>query len=209
MSKAITTTDAIDAILPQTQCRQCGYAGCRPYAEAVATGTTAINRCPPGGTEVIAELSALLGTAMLPLDTTFGEPELPATAVIAEALCIGCTLCIAACPVDAVVGARRLMHTVITAECTGCGLCLPPCPVDCIVLRPTGEVRDRSRQRSDAPRLREKYLARLRRLSVRQARQRRGGTGGDASQVLTQKRQTLDRVLTRARARLAGKRAGR
>ncbi|MBX3650794.1 MAG: RnfABCDGE type electron transport complex subunit B [Burkholderiales bacterium] len=204
-----STVDAIDALLPQTQCRQCGYGGCRPYAEAVAAGTAAINRCPPGGAEVIAELAALLDTAMLPLDDSLGAPGLPATAVIDEARCIGCTLCIVACPVDAIVGARRLMHTVITADCSGCALCLPPCPVDCITLQPTGAARDRSAQRRDAVRLREKYLARLRRLSVRKTRQRRTGPGGDASQVMSQKRETLDRALTRARARLAGKLAGR
>ncbi len=202
------TADAIDALLPQTQCRQCGYGGCRPYAEAVAAGTATINRCPPGGTELIAELSALLGKPALPLDNALGEPGPPATAVIDEELCIGCTLCIAACPVDAIVGARRLMHTVISAECTGCALCLPPCPVDCIVLRPTGAARDRSRQRQEAVILREKHLARMRRLSARQAQRRRTVLPGDTSPALLRKRKTLDRALARARARLAGRRAG-
>lgn len=200
--------DAIDALLPQTQCRQCGYGGCRPYAEAVAAGMASINRCPPGGTEVIAELSALLGTAILPLDNTLGETAPPATAVIDEARCIGCTLCIAACPVDAIVGARRLMHTVIAAECTGCALCLPPCPVDCIILQPTGAARDRSRQRRDAVILREKYLTRQHRLSTRQAQRRRTGFPGNTSPVSPRKRRILDRALARARARIAGKRAG-
>ena len=199
--------DAIDALLPQTQCRQCGYGGCRPYAEAVAAGTAAINRCPPGGTEVIAELSALLGTAMLPLDDTLGEAGPPVTAVIDEALCIGCTLCIAACPVDAIVGARRLMHTVITAECSGCALCLPPCPVDCIVLQPTGETRDRGRQRRDAVILREKYFARQRRLAARQAQRHRSGFPAETPPDSPRKRSILDRVLARARARIAGRRA--
>jgi Na+-translocating ferredoxin:NAD+ oxidoreductase subunit B len=202
------TADNIDALLPQTQCRQCGYNGCRPYAEALAAGKAAVNRCPPGGAELIAELAALLGTAALPLDNALGEPGPPATAVIDEARCIGCTLCIAACPVDAIVGARHLMHTVIHAECTGCALCLPPCPVDCIVLRPTGAARDRSRQRREAAILREKYLARMLRLSARQAQRRRSALPGDVAPASLRKRKTLDRALARARARLAGKPAG-
>jgi Na+-translocating ferredoxin:NAD+ oxidoreductase subunit B len=196
--------DAIEALLPQTQCRQCGFAGCRPYAEALAAGKATINRCPPGGSEVIAELAALLGTAALPLDSTLGEPLPPATAVIDERLCIGCTLCIAACPVDAIVGAQRLMHTVITAECTGCGLCLPPCPVDCIALLPTGAARDRGRQRQDAAGLKEKYFARLHRLATRQQR-RKPPPVDDTSRSSRQKRDILDRVLARARARIAGR----
>ncbi len=197
--------DAIDALLPQTQCRQCGYGGCRPYAEAVATGQAAINRCPPGGTEVIAELAALLGTAALPPDDTLGKTLPPSTAFIDEASCIGCTLCIAACPVDAIVGARRLMHTVIAAECTGCALCLPPCPVDCIALQPTGATRDRGRQIRDAVRLREKYQARLHRLAAGRQRLRQTPLAGHASRLAQRKRDALDRALARARARLAGR----
>ncbi len=114
--------EAVDDLLPQTQCRQCGFPGCRPYAEAIVAGAVPINRCPPGGDEVIAELAAVLGVPTLPLDEDCGGVEAPAVAVIDEAACIGCTLCIAACPVDAIAGARRLMHTVIAAECTGCRL---------------------------------------------------------------------------------------
>lgn len=125
---------AVNAVLPQTQCAQCGYPGCRPYAQAIITQQERINRCPPGGDRTISELAELLGTPILPLDTSCGEEKPPQVAVIDEAVCIGCTLCIHACPVDAIVGAGKLMHTVISDECTGCELCLPPCPVDCIDL---------------------------------------------------------------------------
>ena len=123
--------EKIDAILPQTQCGQCGHPGCRPYAEALAEGRDTINRCPPGGEEGIRKLADLLNVEFLPYD---GEvaPKLPALARIDEDRCIGCTLCLQACPVDAIVGAAKQMHTVIASECTGCELCLPPCPVDCI-----------------------------------------------------------------------------
>lgn len=125
----------IDALLPQTQCRQCGYAGCRPYAAAIASGAADINQCPPGGDAAILELAALLGVAAKPLDTARGAHKPRAVALIDEPACIGCTLCIQACPVDAVVGAAKLMHTVIASLCTGCELCIPVCPVDCISLR--------------------------------------------------------------------------
>lgn len=122
----------IDALLPQTQCAQCGYPGCRPYAEAIAAGE-AINKCPPGGEETVQRLADLLGRSPQPLAAAATEPRV---AFIREQDCIGCTLCIAACPVDAIVGARGFTHTVIESECTGCDLCLPPCPVDCIDMRP-------------------------------------------------------------------------
>ena len=124
--------DQIDAILPQTQCGQCNYPGCRPYAEAIASGEAPINQCPPGGDAGIKSLADLLGIEPMPLNPEHGEEAAPTVAVIDEQTCIGCTLCIQACPVDAIVGAPKLMHTVIEEECTGCDLCLPPCPVDCI-----------------------------------------------------------------------------
>ena len=124
--------DQIDALLPQTQCGQCTYAGCRPYAEAIAAGEAPINQCPPGGDTGIRALADLLGVEALPLNPENGEAADPTVAVIDEATCIGCTLCIQACPVDAILGAPKSMHTVIESECTGCDLCLPPCPVDCI-----------------------------------------------------------------------------
>ena len=124
--------DQVDAILPQTQCGQCTYAGCRPYAEAIAAGEAEINQCPPGGEATIQALADLLGVEPKPLNAEHGEHKEKRVAVIDEQTCIGCTLCIQACPVDAIVGAAKLMHTVIQSECTGCDLCLPPCPVDCI-----------------------------------------------------------------------------
>ena len=132
----------IDALLPQTQCTKCGYDGCRPYAEALATGEADINQCPPGGDEGIAKLAALLDRAVKPLDPAHGEYGPPQVAFIDEALCIGCVKCIHACPVDAIVGASKRMHTVIIAWCTGCELCIPPCPVDCITLVPAARLPD-------------------------------------------------------------------
>jgi electron transport complex protein RnfB len=128
--------ERIDNLLPQTQCGQCGYPGCRPYAEAIAEGTAPINQCPPGGESTIRALADLLGVEPMPLNPENGEEKPKAVALIDEPACIGCTLCIQACPVDAIVGAPKLMHTVIAAECTGCELCLPPCPVDCIDMVP-------------------------------------------------------------------------
>ncbi|WP_297529292.1 electron transport complex subunit RsxB [Thiohalobacter sp.] len=128
--------DQIDAILPQTQCGQCGYPGCRPYAEAIARGEADINQCPPGGEAGIRALADLLGRDYKPLNEEHGEHKGKRVAIIHEELCIGCTLCIQACPVDAILGAAKHMHTVIESECTGCELCVDPCPVDCIEMVP-------------------------------------------------------------------------
>lgn len=124
--------DRIDAVLPQTQCGQCGYPGCRPYAEAIAADQADINQCPPGGEAGVKALAELLGREPKPLNPENGEIKPPMVALIREDECIGCTKCIQACPVDAIVGAAKLMHTVIAEDCTGCELCIPPCPVDCI-----------------------------------------------------------------------------
>lgn len=128
--------DQIDAILPQTQCGQCSYPGCRPYAEAIAAGEAEINQCPPGGETVILALADLLGREPKPLNEEHGEHQGKTVVVIDEQVCIGCTLCIQACPVDAILGAAKQMHTVIREECTGCNLCIPPCPVECIHIVP-------------------------------------------------------------------------
>ncbi|MDA3875805.1 MAG: electron transport complex subunit RsxB [Halothiobacillus sp.] len=129
--------EKIDGILPQTQCGQCGFPGCRPYAEAIASGQADINQCPPGGETTIKNLADLLGVEPKPLNAENGsEKEVPLLAVIDEAICIGCTKCIQACPVDAILGAAKQMHTVIADECTGCELCIAPCPVDCIDMVP-------------------------------------------------------------------------
>jgi electron transport complex protein RnfB len=139
MSSAMTTpatAEQIDALLPQTQCTRCGYPGCRPYAEAIASGAADINRCPPGGTETLLALAEVTGRDVTPLNHDNGIETAPAVAFIDEERCIGCTRCLPPCPVDAIIGAPRLMHTVVTELCTGCELCVAPCPVDCIVMMP-------------------------------------------------------------------------
>lgn len=135
--------EKVNQRLPQTQCAQCGYPGCRPYAEAIVMNNIPINRCPPGGDALIKELAEFLGTDPHPLDSSLKPGNPDQVAVIREADCIGCTLCILACPVDAIVGASRYMHTVITDRCTGCELCVAPCPVDCIDLKPAHTSLDR------------------------------------------------------------------
>jgi electron transport complex protein RnfB len=148
----VVTANQIDALLPQTQCTKCGYAGCRPYAEAIAAGAADINQCPPGGQAGVESLAALLGRTPKALDPEHGR-ELPrSVALIDESACIGCTLCIQACPTDAIVGAAKQMHTVLLDACTGCELCVAPCPVDCIeivalarvVERGVGALRDQT-----------------------------------------------------------------
>jgi len=126
--------DRIEALLPQTQCTKCGYPACRPYAEAIADGSASYNQCPPGGQQGVARLAQLLGQPLIPLNPANGVERPRPLAVIDEAACIGCTLCIQACPVDAIAGAAKQMHTVIAEQCTGCDLCVAPCPVDCITM---------------------------------------------------------------------------
>ena len=136
MTSTSLLVEALDRALPQTQCTRCGYDDCRAYALAIAEGAAAINRCPPGGQEGILRLAAVCGVEVLPLDPSCGVEGPRALAVIDEPACIGCTLCLQACPVDCILGGPKSMHTVIAALCTGCELCLPVCPVDCIAMEP-------------------------------------------------------------------------
>ncbi|MFN9212522.1 MAG: electron transport complex subunit RsxB [Betaproteobacteria bacterium] len=147
-------SDRLDALLPQTKCTKCGYPGCRQYAEAIAAGEADIDQCPPGGAAGIDKLARLLGRAPLPLNPKHGVEGPLRLAVIDESLCIGCTLCIQACPVDAIVGAPRRMHAVLASHCTGCDLCLPPCPMDCIAMVPVDPPRAWTQADADAARAR-------------------------------------------------------
>ena len=128
------SVERVERLLPRIQCAQCGYPGCRPYAEAIVESAADINRCPPGGDATIRALAELLGRDPLPLDSSLGRASMDQVARIDESLCIGCNLCARACPVDAIAGVPHMMHTVLSRYCTGCELCLPPCPVDCIAL---------------------------------------------------------------------------
>lgn len=150
----------IDAVLPQTQCTKCGYDGCLPYATAIANEQAPINRCPPGGDVGIVQLAEITGLPTIPLDTSCGETQALHVAVIDEAHCIGCTLCIRACPVDAIIGANKFMHTVIPDLCSGCNLCIPVCPVDCIQMVPA----NKEWTRLDADDARSRHQHRARRL---------------------------------------------
>lgn len=162
---ASSLADRIEDALPQTQCTKCGFDGCRPYAEAIAAGSAGINQCPPGGAEGIARLSAITGYPVIPLNPVNGLERPRAVAYIDEALCIGCTLCIQACPVDAIIGAAKQMHTVAPSLCTGCDLCVAPCPVDCIVLYPVTETTGwQAWAQTDADAARERHDFRAMRL---------------------------------------------
>ena len=153
--------DQVEDLLPQTQCTKCGYAGCRPYAQAIAEGTAEINQCPPGGLEGVRRLAALTGRPVIPLNPVNGVERPRPVAFIDEALCIGCTLCIQACPVDAILGAAKQMHTILPGLCTGCDLCVAPCPVDCISMLPVTDERSGwdawSQEQADAARVRHDF----------------------------------------------------
>ena len=158
----------IDALLPQTQCTRCGYDGCSPYAAAIANGEAPINQCPPGGAATIDALAHLLNRPALALNPANGVESAPRVAWIDEARCIGCARCLAPCPVDAIVGAQKYMHTVVADRCTGCELCLPPCPVDCIEMRPAPETY------LNEPSLnRQRYAAHTERLATQAAERQR------------------------------------
>jgi Na+-translocating ferredoxin:NAD+ oxidoreductase subunit B len=216
--------DALDAALPQTQCTRCGYPDCRRYAEAMADGSADIDRCPPGGAEGIARLAALTGRPVVPLDPARGSEGPRALAVIDEAWCIGCTLCIKACPVDCIVGAAKRMHTVIDARCTGCELCVPACPVDCIAMLPVTDERtgwaawsapqaDEARQRYAFHRFRVERAARENdeRLAAKAAAKLAdlpAQTQIDDPALLDRKRAVIEAALARARARRDGREGG-
>ena len=202
----------VDALLPQTQCTRCGFPTCRDYAEAIAADVADIDRCPPGGVEGVAALAAMLGVASKPLDPKYGREEPPRVAFIDEAICIGCTKCIQACPVDAIVGAAKRMHTILADECTGCELCLPPCPVDCIVLVPTAVAPlPRGAVIARATHARERYVARNARLvRARAAREERrnGSPSAAATPPPPITRSAVLEAIARGKARIAARRHG-
>jgi electron transport complex protein RnfB len=153
--------EKIDLLLPQTQCQQCGFAGCKPYAEAISQAQADINQCPPGGEQGIKQLSQLLNLPPKPLDSRFGVEKPFQVATIIEADCIGCTRCLSPCPVDAIIGASKQMHTVIAQQCTGCELCLAHCPVDCIVMKATIEPKFDAMQARKQHQIKTQRLAKL------------------------------------------------
>jgi len=177
MSSSVDLTARLDACLPQTQCTRCGYPHCRAYAEALAAGRADLNRCPPGGEATLCALADLLGVPSKPLDPACGAHEPRTRTVIDETRCIGCRKCLDVCPVDAIVGARKYMHTVLAAECNGCGLCAPPCPVDCIVFVPVAPPTNAhpwpEYARTETGRWRIRAEARRARLGRRSPRRRR------------------------------------
>jgi electron transport complex protein RnfB len=184
----MTLAESIDALLPQTQCTRCGYPACMDYAKAIADGEAAINQCPPGGAAGIAALARLLGCAPLPLNPANGVEKPREIAFIDEEVCIGCTKCIQACPVDAIVGASKFMHTVIADECTGCELCIAPCPVDCIAMIPASIP-------ADAEKYRARYYAHAQRMDRWQA---------ERAAELAARKSNVAAALARARAKKAG-----
>jgi len=202
-----SVVEAIDALLPQTQCTKCGYPACRTYAEAIAQGEADINQCPPGGAAGIRALATLLGREVLPLNPKNGIERQRRVAVIDEPRCIGCTLCIQACPVDAIVGAAKLMHTVVTELCSGCDLCLAPCPVDCIEMVPAkGEDAIWDRPRANAAR--ERFEARRARLAREHSERvpRRAPRTAHSDPEAAKKRDLIEAAVERARAKRAAAR---
>lgn len=198
-------TARIDAILPQTQCTQCGYSGCQPYAEAIARGKADINQCPPGGEAGIRALAELLQQPYKPLNPEHGAYKPKALAFIDETACIGCTLCIQACPVDAILGASKQMHTVIAQECTGCELCLPPCPVDCISMQPAPAVSAEEKLKA-ANLARQRYNSRLQRLERnKQEREQLHAERAKAKAGVSSKQDVIAAAIARAKAQMQAK----
>jgi H+/Na+-translocating ferredoxin:NAD+ oxidoreductase subunit B len=197
MAAISALVEQIDAILPQTQCGKCGYGGCRPYAKAIAANEADINQCPPGGETGIHKLAELLNRDYKPLNPQFGVEKPLEIAVIDEQTCIGCTLCIEACPVDAIIGASKQMHTVITAYCTGCELCIQPCPVDCISMIPAAHP---VWSQQDADSARERFNLRNLRMQ-REQREEEQKLAQKASSAHDPKKTTVLAALERARLR--------
>jgi electron transport complex protein RnfB len=197
--------DQVDRLLPQTQCSRCGYPACRPYAEALAAGEADINRCPPGGAATLLALARTLGVEAKPLDPSCGETGPPSVAAIEEHACIGCTLCLQACPVDAIVGAAGQMHTVIKAECTGCALCIEPCPVDCIRMHPapfgTPHTGSQAWREGRAVRARRRHQARRRRLQGQRERAQRKQLAAARRRSRAAKQAAIAAAVARVRAR--------
>ena len=195
------TVERIDALLPQTQCTRCGYPACRAYAEAIAAGEADLNQCPPGGAAGIVALANLLGRAPKPLNPANGVEKPREVAFIDEAACIGCTKCIQACPVDAIVGASKWMHTVLVDECTGCDLCIPPCPVDCITMVPAPDDDRSPSTRADDYRAR--YVARNARLE-RESGERAAELAAKKAALGDARVSAVQAAILRARAKKAG-----
>jgi len=195
------TVERIDALLPQTQCTRCGYPACRAYAEAIAIGEADLNQCPPGGEAGIAALAALLGRVPKPLNPVNGVEKPREVALIDEAACIGCTKCIQACPVDAIVGASKFMHTVLADECTGCDLCIPPCPVDCITMVPAPD--DGRLPPARADHYRARYVARNARLE-REASERAAELAAKKVALTDTRISAVQAAILRARAKKSG-----
>ncbi|WP_204249984.1 RnfABCDGE type electron transport complex subunit B [Rhodoferax koreensis] len=213
MSQRASLAEAIDAVLPQTQCTRCGYPDCAAYARAVAMDEAGINQCPPGGADGVARLARLTGRPVLPLNPDHGLEQPRFMAVIDEAWCIGCTLCIAACPTDAIFGSNKLMHTVIEAHCTGCELCIPVCPVDCISLENASGARTgwAAWSDGDAANARQRYAMHRSRLEAqaRTERPKREAVAAPSSEATADfpsadpKRAVIEAALARARAKRA------
>ncbi len=199
MDSSTTLAQRIDALLPQTQCTRCGYPACRDYANAIADHAADINQCPPGGARGIELLAQLLGRPTKPLNPINGIEKPREIARIDEEICIGCTKCIQACPVDAILGAAKVMHTIIVADCTGCELCIAPCPVDCIAMIPANDTRDALEL---APQFRRRYESHLSRLAREAA---------ESAEAVAQRKATVEsasavsEAIARARARKAAR----
>ncbi len=204
----LCNAESIDALLPQTQCTRCGYTGCRPYAEAIVAGEADINQCPPGGAATIEALARLTGRPALPLNPANGIEKPREVAYILEEHCIGCTKCLPACPVDAILGANKRMHTVIVSECTGCELCIAPCPVDCIVMVPDTAQAGAARgpiDTEEAAHFRRRYEAHLARTLRRRDEQSAKIEAKRADLKQQTGASTLAEAIARAKARrLAG-----